>query len=463
MNKLLPVLLIGAMVALGFVIKIALSPADDVSIYSNNGEPPVAGDLARRASGIAGDRDDPSETIRTLTQMQQQTLDMAEKDRLANQQMRESVNQRIAEGVSSTLQTEVSNLKQMFEKESAEVTARYESQIEVLQQQVDSAKKAAEEAAVKARDSINRASKPPANQIAMLETQPKTINDFGFDNLALNTQTSASIRDNSAYTSLKPLSASTSIVSEGQEGLLQGVKDPLNGNNVVNQAIGHVNQSDAVRSHPNTPRNNSQVGRPVSGGGRLGGGAGRTTPGEPMYTIIDGATLYSNITMTALMGKVPVGRAVTDPFRFKLITGGENLAASKMYLAKPIENVIWTGYTTGNRELSCVSGYIDTVSLVYSDGTISTTSTKREGSRDTNETSYLGYISDKWGKPCIRGQLYDNGESYLKNRAGLSALAAAAEGISIAQTETESSSDGGDKTTITGDVAQYSAGLALSV
>jgi len=53
---------------------------------------------------------------------------------------------------------------------------------------------------------------------------------------------------------------------------------------------------------------------------------------KPAFTINNQATLVANTTMTALLGKVPQQNNVVDPFRFKVITRDDNLAASGLYL-----------------------------------------------------------------------------------------------------------------------------------
>jgi len=51
-------------------------------------------------------------------------------------------------------------------------------------------------------------------------------------------------------------------------------------------------------------------------------------PPVPIYTIPQNATLFSNASMTALLGIVPVNGQVLDPVRFKIITGPDNIATN---------------------------------------------------------------------------------------------------------------------------------------
>ncbi len=451
MNKLLVVLLLVSALILGITMKFVLQPSEDVPIHEQGG-PAVPGDLSRRATGVPGDYDDANETLRTLTELQKRTFDESEKDRAANKALRDSMDGLIAEGVSESLSAEVGSLKAMFDERTKEAKVKYESQIAALQAKVDEARRIAEDSLSELGNARSSAD-VPSNQVSLLQTE--TASDFGFDDLALNTDQSASVRDNSAYTSIRPIGFSSSG-EEGVDsgGLLNSLPNPLNLNGGLKQAVSGVSDSMDGGNNSGNATNNRKP--------RSKNGSANSTPGDPMYTINDGATLFTNTSMTALMGKVPFGNKVTDPYRLKIVTGGDNLAASRKYIAKPIENVIWTGYTAGNAEQSCVRGYLDTVTLVYEDGTISTTTTKKQTSRDTNEAAYLGYITDEWGKPCIRGTYYNNGSQYLRNRTGIAGLAAAAEGISQVQTEVTRESDGERTTGVTGDFGAFVGGQALS-
>ncbi len=48
----------------------------------------------------------------------------------------------------------------------------------------------------------------------------------------------------------------------------------------------------------------------------------------PYYTIPENSTLMGSTAMTALLGRVPIQGAVTDPFPFKVLIGRENLIAN---------------------------------------------------------------------------------------------------------------------------------------
>lgn len=184
----------------------------------------------------------------------------------------------------------------------------------------------------------------------------------------------------------------------------------------------------------------------------------------PVYTIPDAATLVHNTLMTPLIGRVPFRGRVTDPFRFKLITGADNLAANGLRIPG-VANAVWTGYAVGVREQSCVRAYLDTVTFVFQDGRIRTVHRgKGQGGAVSSAGSVqqnLGYLTDPWGKPCIRGQFFDNAGRYLKDRGLAAFLDGLAEAYAHAQVTTDRSSYGLERT-VSGNTYAYAAAQGLS-
>jgi len=181
----------------------------------------------------------------------------------------------------------------------------------------------------------------------------------------------------------------------------------------------------------------------------------------PVYTIPDAATLVENATMTPLVGRVPVRGQVRDPFRFKLITGATNLA-SNGHRIPGIVNAVWTGYVVGVREQSCVRAYLDTVTFTFEDGRLHTVNQgKGNAGAAPSVQQHLGYLTDRWGKPCIRGQLFDNAGAYLKDRG----VAAFLDGLAqaYAQSQVTVQQDSGVLTGyISGDTYEYALGKGVS-
>lgn len=177
----------------------------------------------------------------------------------------------------------------------------------------------------------------------------------------------------------------------------------------------------------------------------------------PVYTIENTSTLFSNTTMTALMGVVPnKNNAVKNLMRFKVITGSENIASNGLFLPD-VKNIIWTGYAIGNREMECVQATVDTITFTFMDGTIRTVK-KKQGSNSGQLSEGLGYLSDRWGKPCIKGTLISNAAQYLRDRMIAAGAAATASAAAAMQTTTTRDALGGSSTIVTGSEGDFIAG-----
>lgn len=180
----------------------------------------------------------------------------------------------------------------------------------------------------------------------------------------------------------------------------------------------------------------------------------------PVYTIPDTATLVHNSTLTPLIGRVPFRGHLRDPFRFKLITGATNLATHG-HRIPGIVHAVWTGYAVGIREQSCVRAYLDTVTFTFEDGRLHTVN-KGKGHTETaaSVNDNLGYLTDPWGKPCIRGQFFNNAGEYLKDRSGAAFL----DGLANAYAQSKVTVDreaNGISSYVSGDTYEYALGRGL--
>lgn len=177
----------------------------------------------------------------------------------------------------------------------------------------------------------------------------------------------------------------------------------------------------------------------------------------PVYTIENTSTLFSNTTMTALMGVIPnKNNAVKNLMRFKLITGADNIASNGLYLPD-VKNIVWTGYAIGNREMQCIQATVDTVTFTFQDGTIRTVKKRQKGGSGQIGEG-LGYLSDRWGKPCIKGTLISNATQYLRDRTVAAGAAATASAAAAMQTTTIQDTSGGISTAVTGSQGSFIAG-----
>ena len=99
--------------------------------------------------------------------------------------------------------------------------------------------------------------------------------------------------------------------------------------------------------------------------------AERTEGAKPVYTIPENATLMGSVAMTALIGRVPVDGTVNDPYPFKVLVGPENLTANGIDLPD-VAGAVMSGTASGDWTLSCVRGQVESITFVFTDGTIRT-------------------------------------------------------------------------------------------
>lgn len=185
---------------------------------------------------------------------------------------------------------------------------------------------------------------------------------------------------------------------------------------------------------------------------------------EPAYTVPRNATLVGSTAMTALVGRIPIQGQVRDPMPFKVITGGDNLAANGLTVPG-VQGMVWSGTAVGDWTLSCVTGRLESVTFVFDDGTIRTISsddqsapTNGQGGRDEP----LGWISDAQGIPCISGERKTNAASFLTQRIGVQAIQAAADAAAAAETTSVVSNLGSVTDSVTGDVGAFVLGKTVA-
>ena len=174
------------------------------------------------------------------------------------------------------------------------------------------------------------------------------------------------------------------------------------------------------------------------------------------YTIPQNATLIGSVSMTALLGRVPTGGSIQDPYPFKIIVGEENLSSNGIEIPN-VNGIKMTGVASGDWTLSCVSGKIFSMTFTFNDGTIVT---YPEPGKKSNEP--IAWMSDGNGVPCVTGTRITNAVSYLSSRVGLTTAAAFAN--ANAQAEVTNSVDGlgGSQSVVTGDPTTYAKNTAIS-
>ncbi|WP_150788844.1 TIGR03752 family integrating conjugative element protein [Pseudomonas aeruginosa] len=160
--------------------------------------------------------------------------------------------------------------------------------------------------------------------------------------------------------------------------------------------------------------------------------ASRRAAGVPettaVYTVPTNSTLMGSISMTALIGRVPIDGTVSDPYPFKVLIGRDNLTANGIDIPD-VAGAVVSGTASGDWTLSCVRGQIRSVTFVFEDSTIRTIpkddergSNRQQNSSNTQDG--MGWISDPHGIPCVSGHRRSNAQQYLGTQALITAAGA---------------------------------------
>lgn len=180
----------------------------------------------------------------------------------------------------------------------------------------------------------------------------------------------------------------------------------------------------------------------------------------PYYTIPANGTSVRDKLMTALVGRIPVKGVVTDPYPFKIVISDDNLAANGLRIPH-LSQMIVSGYCEGDLNLVSVRGWVTSLTFVFDDGTISTTTSNDNDIGNFTKSNSLGYLSDKYGNPFIRGKLITNAPAYLTGKVAMGAAVGAANAYAQAQTS-EKDLVNGSSTSVTGSNAKFVLGQAGS-
>lgn len=187
----------------------------------------------------------------------------------------------------------------------------------------------------------------------------------------------------------------------------------------------------------------------------------------PVYTLVRGSVLSDSVSLTALIGRIPVNGKVTSPYPFSLIIGKENLMANGFMLPE-VKGAIATGTVTGDWNLSCVRGSVESFDFIMEDGSVISIpeavdglSSDFDGSAVTTSMQ-LGFLADPNGNPCLNGIKITNAPSYLTMMGVLDGVSAAASAAAAAQTTTSISDNGGGSSSVTGDASKYALANAAA-
>jgi len=108
---------------------------------------------------------------------------------------------------------------------------------------------------------------------------------------------------------------------------------------------------------------------------------------QPVYTIPKNSTIFNSYLATSLVGRLPTNNQLSNPYRFKILTGPEGIASNSIELPEELSAMTFSGTAIGDWGLSCASGKIDSVTFTFNDGEIVTI--------DGKVPKGIGWISDE--------------------------------------------------------------------
>ena len=162
-------------------------------------------------------------------------------------------------------------------------------------------------------------------------------------------------------------------------------------------------------------------------------------------------SILSGRSLTALVGRVPRGGAVQDPWPFLAVSGRDNLSANNTRLPQ-LQGVLWRGVVHGDATLECASASIRSMVYVFPDGVFHAASAPGgEG---------FGYLADRAGNPCLAGALHSTAAEDL-HRGLLAGMIAGAGGAFAQEQLATSVTSAGETTRVEGDAFKYLLGQTV--
>jgi integrating conjugative element protein (TIGR03752 family) len=187
-------------------------------------------------------------------------------------------------------------------------------------------------------------------------------------------------------------------------------------------------------------------------------------PPKPYYTIPKRATGFEAVAMTALIGTVPVGGKVQDPFPARFILGGENLATNGIRIPG-LKGIVFDGIARGNWNLSCVSVTLTGATYTFQDGRVQHMEfgSNQGGQKNLSQSPFseaegnrgIGYIADPYGTPCIAGERISDAPKKLAAIGFLGAAKSYFDAKAAAETTSNENVLGGSSTSVTGNKAAF--------
>ncbi len=218
--------------------------------------------------------------------------------------------------------------------------------------------------------------------------------------------------------------------------------------------------SQQLSANKKLPSNTSGSGLPHS----LNALKEEVAPPKSYYTIPARGTVFKAKAMTALIGTVPLGGKVQDPFPARFIVGDKNLATNGIHIPG-LRGIIFEGIARGNWNLSCVSVSLTGATYTFADGRIQHMEIDQQNGNKKNKArspfaenegnQSIGYLSDPQGVPCVAGRRITDAHKQLLTMGVLGAAKSYFDAKAAAETSSNENILGGTNTSVTGNKSAF--------
>lgn len=305
--------------------------------------------------------------------------------------------------------------------------------------------------------SVDSAAESLDTLTAELSATKSQVSQISKDNAQLKTQND---------TLIKKLQGARDTATASLEEQIEQIKTQLQQSKSTDYSVNTVNSTQAITTVPDLTQSANKA-NPFGMFGNdkkgLSGLQTATTESKPKvipyYTIPANSTAVHDRMMTALIGRIPIKGVVTDPYPFKIVFSDDTLAANGLRVSH-LRQMVVSGYVEGDLNLLSARGWVTSLTFVFDDGRISTTTSNNNDIGHFTKENALGYLSDERGNPFLRGKLITNAPTYVLGNVALGAAQGATNAYAQSQTTNQTSLLGSTTSSVTGSPGQYIAGQA---
>lgn len=178
------------------------------------------------------------------------------------------------------------------------------------------------------------------------------------------------------------------------------------------------------------------------------------TPANDALThTIPPATVIQGITLTATIGRLPVRGQLNEPWPVKVISTIEGYAPNGY--AVDTARMIWDGKAFGDANFECARVILTRVTAVLPGAVVSFVEA-------SDSEKGLGYLSDAYGHPCLKGKLVSNAAKQMTAEAILGIAQGIGEGYADTQHTRTVSPEGNTIESVTGEEVRVLIGRGFA-